>query len=460
MRRILWFRRDLRVSDNPLLSLGGEVLPIFIFDTNILNDLPNDDRRVSFIFSRVLSLKKALQEKGLDLKLFYGNPIEILTGLAKEGFDEVAASGDHDSYARQRDLEISHILPFNYLDDTYIFTPEEVLKTDKTPYLVFTPFYNKAKTLFNKEHLREYPCVQQDLYKTDYAGIIHHAHKQALSIELSSLGFKTIPLDITDPHTKLAAFEKRLVDYAKGRDIPALESTSRLSLELRFGILSIRELLRFLADQQSKGRETEAFFRQLVFRDFYAYLLYHFPHLETQNYKYPFEGIQDSEKYEAFIQAKTGVPIIDAGIRELLQTGRMHNRIRMVCASFFTKDLLLPWQWGERFFARHLLDYDAASNILSWQWSAGTGVDPQPYFRIFNPYLQSKRFDREAHYIKRWLPELDTLSPKIIHDEKALLEQNISGYPHPMLDHKTASKEALEYFKSSLTHTKSERHNT
>ncbi len=462
MRRILWFRRDLRIDDNPLLSLGGEVFPIFILDTNILNTLPKDDKRVSFIFTNVLRLKEALKKKGLDLKLFYGDPVEIFTDLAKQGFDEVAASGDYDSYSRQRDLAVSHMLPFNYLYDTYIFTPEEVLKADQTPYLVFTPFYNKAKTLFNKEHLREYTFVPQDLYKTDYDSIFHHTQKRekSLSIHISSIGFQTVPLDVTEPHTKLAALGGKLDDYPKYRDTPALDNTSQLSQELRFGTLSVRELLRFLADQKNKGIETEAFFRQLVFRDFYAYLLYHFPHLETRNYKYPFEGIQDSKKYEAFTQAKTGVPIIDAGVRELLQTGRMHNRIRMVCASFFTKDLLLPWQWGERFFAQYLLDYDAASNILSWQWSAGTGVDPQPYFRIFNPYLQSKRFDSKALYIKRWVPELNDIDAKSIHDEKTLFEHQITGYPHPMLDHKLASKAALEYFKSSLTHTKSEIHNT
>ncbi len=452
MRRILWFRRDLRVEDNPLLSLGGEVLPIFIFDTNILDKLHKDDKRVSFIFSRVLRLKEALKTKGLELRLFYGAPADIFLRLSKKGFEEVAASGDYDSYARQRDLEISHILPFNTIDDTYIFRPDEILKADQTPYLVFTPFYNRAKSLFGKKHLQEYPCLQQDLYETDYEGIFHctQTEEKSYPIDLSSLGFQKMPLLLSEPAEKLADLAKRLDSYAKERDFPALESTSHLSIELRFGTLSIRELLRFLAKQKKSGAETEAFFRQLVFRDFYAYLLYHFPRLETENYKYTFQGIEDDAKYEAFCQARTGVPIIDAGVRELLQTGYMHNRVRMVCASFFTKDLLLPWQWGEKFFAQHLLDYDTASNTLSWQWSAGTGVDPQPYFRIFNPYLQSKRFDPKAVYIKKWLPELNSLETKSIHDEKALQQHQLQGYPHPMLDHKLASKQALEYFKGSL----------
>lgn len=452
MRRILWFRRDLRVDDNPLLSLGGEVLPVFIFDTNILKELPKDDKRVSFIFSRVLRLKEALKKKGLELKLYYGSPVDVFSSLSKMGFEEVAASIDYGSYARQRDLQVSHILPFNPIDDTYIFRPDEVLKADQTPYLVFTPFYNKAKTLFGKKHLQEFQFLTQRLFPIDYAGITHHAQgKEDLrELNIASLGFDKIPLAIAGPYEKLAALEKKLDQYSSNRDIPAFDSTSNLSLELRFGTLSIRQVLRFLAEQKKKGIETEAWFRQLVFRDFYAYLLYHFPHLETENYKYSFKGIEYNENYEAFTQARTGVPIIDAGVRELLQTGDMHNRVRMVCASFFTKDLLLPWQWGEHFFAQYLLDYDAASNVLSWQWSAGTGVDPQPYFRIFNPYLQSKKFDKDARYITRFCPELSAIDPKLLHDEDALFESTISDYPRPMLRHKEAAKKALEYFRKVL----------
>lgn len=447
MRRILWFRRDLRVQDNPLLALGGEVLPIFIFDTNILKELNQDDRRVSFIFRRVLELKKELQSKGLDLKLFFAEPAEVFASLSKLGFDEVAASGDYDSYARQRDLEISHLLPFNYLHDTYIFEPEEVLKADQTPYLVFTPFYNKAKTLFTKKHLQEFPFAQQKLVSTDYEGILRlkKEEKTILNVELDAIGFNTMSIETKKPQSLLEDFD--LNHYEKGREQPALHCTSGLGLHLRFGTLSIREVLRFLSRQKRSGIETEAFFRQLVFRDFYAYLLYHFPRIEKENYKYSFQGIADEEKYRTFCEAKTGVPIVDAGVNELLQTGTMHNRIRMVCASFFTKDLLLPWQWGEAFFAKHLLDYDAASNILSWQWSAGTGIDPQPYFRIFNPYLQSKKFDKDAHYIKMFCPVLNDVEAKLLHNEDALFTNITPNYPKPILRHKEAAKKALDYFK-------------
>lgn len=257
--------------------------------------------------------------------------------------------------------------------------------------------------------------------------------------------------DIPSCEKKLHALKNKLSNYANDRDYPALDATSDLSMELRFGVLGIRELLRFLLDQKKHGIDTEPFFRQLVFRDFYAYLLFHFPSLAWHNYKYPFNGIPDEKKFKAFCTGQTGVPIVDAGITELLQTGRMHNRVRMICASFLTKDLLLPWQWGEAFFAKYLLDYDTASNVLSWQWSAGTGIDPQPYFRIFNPWLQSKKFDHDATYIKKWVPELSALPPKQIHDETFMLSYQIKNYPRPIVVHKKAANEAMEYFKHKLS---------
>ncbi len=452
MKRILWFRRDLRVEDNPLLSLDGEVLPVFIFDTQILKALPEDDKRVSFIFDRVIKLKKSLQTKGLELKIFWGDPVEIFTLLETEGFDEVVASGDYDAYAKERDIRVSHILHFRYIYDTYIFKPEEILKDDGTPYLVFTPFYNKAKALFSKEHLQEYRFGEHTLYETSYEGItkIDEDKEEILPLDMKSIGFRENLPHIDQVETKLKALKKNLSIYAQQRDFFEKEVTSHLSIDLRFGTISIRTLLRFLAEQKKRGVDTEPFFRQLIFRDFYAYLLFHFPTLATHNYKYRFNGIDDQEKYSAFCEARTGVPIVDAGVRELLQTGLMHNRVRMICASFFTKDLLLPWQWGESFFAKYLLDYDAASNILSWQWSAGTGIDPQPYFRIFNPYLQSKKFDKEAGYIKKWIPELRSVDAKKLHDESYLLNYSIENYPKPIVVHKEASQDALAYFKKRL----------
>lgn len=435
MRRILWFRRDLRVEDNPLLSLEGEVLPIFIFDTAILSKLSPHDRRVTFIYHAVIALKQKLKERGLNLAVFYGDPIEVFKHLLSQYvFDEVCASGDYDEYALARDRDISHLLPFHALQDTYIFHPDEVLKSDGKPYLVFTPFYNRAKEVFRKTHMIEYQSVQQKLVNFAYDPLhrITSAGEATDSLSLEAIGF--IPQLLTSyqqysPDEKLARFRSKLADYPKNRDFMALEATSGLSTDLRFGTLSIRSLLRWLSEQKKSGIDTEPFFRQLIFREFYAMLLYHFPHLATKNFRYPFYGIENNEYFEAFYTARTGVPIIDAGVRELLESGEMHNRVRMICASFFTKNLLLPWQWGERFFAEHLMDYDASSNILSWQWSAGTGVDPQPYFRIFNPAIQSEKFDKQKDYIHKHLPPDYALAP--------------------IVDHKASSQKALEYFKNA-----------
>lgn len=449
MKRILWFRRDLRVIDNPLLSFDGEVLPIFIFDTSILNPLEKDDKRVNFIFFYVQKLKMQLREIGLDLKVFYGNPLDVFGLLLKEGFDEVVATGDYDSYARQRDLKISHELHFRYLQDTYIFKHNEILKDNGTPYYVFTPFYKKARVVLENKILDKCILAKHELIKEDYDGITQVNEKLEilkLPLVLGSIGFEQNKIEIISPQEKLTTFKNSISKYKEQRDYLMSEVTSNLSVDLRFGTIGVREVLRFMFE--NKHLDIEPFIRQLIFRDFYAYLLFHIPELEQHNYKYSFNGIEDRTKFKIFCEAKTGFPIVDAGIRELLQTGNMHNRIRMVVASFFVKDLLLPWQWGEAFFAKYLLDYEKASNVLSWQWSAGTGVDPQPYFRVFNPYLQSKKFDKDCLYIKRYIPELRDVEPKYLHNETYLLEHDIKGYPKPMVNHKVASKIAIESFKT------------
>jgi len=435
MRRILWFRRDLRVEDNPLLSFEGEVFPIFIFDTNILDKLSNDDKRVSMIYAFVQELKTELQKRQLDLKIFYGKPLDIFNSLNLDEFDEVVASGDYDEYAKERDRCISQLLHFRYLNDTYLFKPKEVMKKDGSPYLVFTPFYKAALELLKNKDMKPYLQTAQKLYDFDY--------QNRLSLE--DMGFVKQEFSY-GVQKKLQDFLPKLKEYQESRDFLDKEASSDLSVALRFGLISVRELYR--ATQTREGGV--AFVRQLVFRDYYAYLLFHFPHLAWQNHKGRFNGVEDREKFELFSRAKTGFPIVDAGVRELLQTGKMHNRVRMVVASFFTKDLLLPWQWGEKFFAQHLLDYDGASNILSWQWSAGTGIDPQPYFRIFNPYLQSKKFDKDGVYIKKYLPELQHIEAKNLHKEEYLQTTTIKNYPKPMCKHKIVAKIAIESFKNGV----------
>jgi len=456
MKRILWFRRDLRIDDNPLLSFESEVLPIFIFDTNILDSLSPNDRRLTFIFNALQRLKQSLRDIGLDLAVFYGKPVDVFSWLIQYSpFGEVCASGDYDHYARTRDRDISHLLPFNYVHDTYIFKPDEILKSDGSPYLVFTPYYKKVKEHFNNTHMTYFHPAKQHPILFDY-GSIHHIdasmHK-SLPFLLQSIGFEPQMLNDNQkrlPEEKLSHFETKLSGYSKMRDYPSLDATSELSTDLRFGTISIRSVLRWLFGNNFSEADTEPFFRQLVFREFYAMLLFHFPDLEWKNFRYPFTGIENLEYFNAFCSGRTGVPIIDAAIHQLLQSGEMHNRTRMICASFFTKNLLLPWQWGERFFAEHLMDYDASSNILSWQWSSGTGVDPQPYFRIFNPYTQTDKFDKDGVYIKQYLPILSHLPSKILANEEQLQKLNIEGYPHPLVEHHSSSKEALSYFKSCL----------
>lgn len=454
MRRILWFRRDLRVEDNPLLSIEGDILPLFIFDPNILEKLKPDDRRVTFIFRAVMNLKSELQKSGRDLAIFYGQPTEVFQWLlAHDGYNEVCASGDYDPYTMERDRDVSHLLPFHSLSDTYIFHPDDVLKNDGTPYLVFTPFYNRTKTIFRADHSAAYLNVPQNLIDFEYDDL-HHIQGETRTkfpISLPSIGFEECfltPFQRMKPQDKLALFASKLKYYTHDRDFMTREGTSGLNTDLRFGTISVRAVLRWLIEQKQHGIDTEPFFRQLIFRDFYAMLLYHFPHLTTQNFRYHFKGVENNQYFEAFCTARTGVPIVDAGVRELLETGEIHNRVRMICASFFTKNLLLPWQWGEKFFAQHLMDYDAASNILSWQWSAGTGVDPQPYFRIFNPYTQTGKFDKEGTYIKHYLPELSDLPAKFLGDESLLMQYSSTHYPKPIVDHKTSSQKALNYFKN------------
>ncbi|MEZ7935502.1 MAG: deoxyribodipyrimidine photo-lyase, partial [Sulfurospirillum sp.] len=391
MKKVLWFRRDLRVHDSMLLATEGEVLPIFIFDTNILNALEKDDKRVSFIFEQVTKLKAELQALGLDLAIFYGTPLEVFTYLKALGFGEVYASVDYDSYARKRDEEIAELLTFHALNDCYLFEPMEVLKKDGTPYLVFTPYYRACKELYTKFYVLEYKRGEQSLSKFDYNALlsIHGGAKTVLPLTIETLGFERVNVELLNPEMSLETFAPKIDVYSEKRDYLDEDATSHLSVHLRFGTISIREVVRFLVRLKTEGHDTESFFRQLIFREFYAYLLYHFPKLAWENYKYNPPTSNDTEAYERFINAQTGYPLVDAAVMELLTTGVMHNRARMVVGSFFTKHLMLPWQKGEAFFAKHLLDYDASANVLSWQWCAGTGIDPQPYFRIFNPYSQS-----------------------------------------------------------------------
>ncbi|AFL68406.1 cryptochrome/photolyase family protein [Sulfurospirillum barnesii] len=448
MKKMLWFRRDLRVDDSMLLSVEGEVLPIFIFDINILNALEKNDKRVSFIFEQVVRLKAKLRALGLELALFYGTPLEVFSYLKSLGFSEVYASVDYDAYAKERDEKVGEFMHFHALNDCYLFEPNEVLKKDGTPYLVFTPFYKACQQLYTQFHVLNYTKAIQTLCAFDFTALWHieKGSQRALHVKIESIGFTPLHVKMSEPQKALEIFTCKVNAYANDRDFLALDATSLLSVHLRFGTIGIREVVRYLVGLKNQGHKTEPFFRQLIFREFYAYLLYHFPQLAWKNYKYnpPYE--ENQESYERFITAQTGYPLVDAAVNELLETGLMHNRARMVVGSFFTKHLLLPWQKGEAFFAQHLLDYDASANVLSWQWCAGTGIDPQPYFRIFNPYAQSLKFDKETLYIKRFLPQLREIPSALLHKESYLLRHTIPNYPRPIIEHESARKRFLSTF--------------
>lgn len=456
MKRILWFRRDLRVSDHPLLNLDSNaILPLFIFDSHLLRELPSDDLRISFIFNQLLTLKNELKSFELDLAVFHGNPCEVFTYLKHCGMEEIYASGDYDSYALERDSAVSKILPLKILQDTYLFTPDELLKQDGSPYKVFTPFYKNTLKQLNESHYMEYKKGKNHLFSFTYDALlsVEKDTVQKYPLVLESLGFREQNLSIDSPSKTLDIFKSKINSYEEKRDELKENSASRLGVHLRFGTISIRSILRILFQWKQEHLKTEPFLRQLIWREFYAAILYHFPHSESENFlpiKPQWDENQDA--FESWCQGKTGIPIVDAAMRELNSSGNMHNRGRMITASFLTKDLHIDWRWGERYFASKLMDYDAASNIGSWQWAASTGTDAQPYFRIFNPYLQSKKFDSDGSYIKRFIPELELLSASKLHNESWLLSNTVSGYPKPIILHKIESQKAIQRFKELNIH--------
>ena len=439
MRQILWFRRDLRIADSALLHYAkGEVLPLFIFDKNILDSLPHDDKRVTFIYQSVLSLKEQLREIGLDLALFYGDPVEIFTKLSDD-FDAVLCSCDFDAYAIMRDRAIEELLSMRRFYDSFLIYPTEALKTDNTPYKVFTPFYNALKPLWQSDAIEEYRCSSTaKLYEYDYSFVPR----------LQEMGFEPQRLPsflYQSADELLAEFLPKLESYQESRDYFAIDGTSRLSTHLRFGLLSPRQIFNRLKAR----KESEFFIRELFWREFYSYILYHFPSSQFENFSgKDIVWSENREHFEAWCEGNTGVPIIDASMQHLNATGQMHNRLRMVVASFLTKNLFLPWQWGEQYFALKLLDYETSSNVGSWQWGASTGADSVPYFRVFNPYTQSAKFDKEGIFIKSVLKELADIEPKLLHKENGLHSSLFLNYPKAIVDIKRSRVEAIERFRS------------
>lgn len=427
---IFWFRRDLRLFDNAglyhALKSDHPVLPIFIFDKNILDKLQNNsDARVHFIHQQLQQMQEDLGELGSSLKVYYGKPLDVWKKILKE-FEVKAAftNRDYEPYAQERDKAVYELLgkkdiPFKGFKDHVIFEKNEVLKKDGKPYTVFTPYSRIWKATLNDFYLKSYPIEE---YQNNF-----HACKALKIPSLKAMGFK--PSTIPIPSTKVS--KKIISTYNETRDYPAQIGTSRLGIHLRFGTISPRQL----AKQALKLNET--FLNELIWRDFYQCILFHFPHAAKSAFKPKYDVIEwrkDEQDFQKWCEGMTGYPMVDAGMRELNATGYMHNRVRMVVASFLTKHLLLDWRWGEAYFAEKLLDFDLAANNGGWQWAAGTGCDAAPYFRIFNPTSQMEKFDKQKGYIKKWIPEFGT-----------------PDYPEPMVEHKFARQRALDTYKAALS---------
>jgi deoxyribodipyrimidine photo-lyase len=425
---LFWFRRDLRLDDNAglfqALQSGEAVLPIFIFDDAILSQLPKDDARVTFIHNQLSVIQKQLQAVGKSLAVFHGKPQAIFEKLIHENtITTVFTNHDYEPYARKRDLELYQLFKENSIEfktckDQVIFEKSEVVKDDGTPYVVYTPYSNKWKEHFKSTTLHH--------YKSEYYinTIILHANP---FLSLKDIGFipsaiKVTPFDVSNS----------LIDnYEATRNFPALNKTSYLGIYLRFGAVSIRKMIAKAIESKN-----ETFFKELIWREFFMQILWHFPHTINKSFRPKYDGIKwdnNEALFQKWCEGKTGYPFVDAGMRELNATGHMHNRVRMIVASFLCKHLLIDWRWGETYFATKLLDYEQASNVGNWQWAAGSGVDAAPYFRIFNPTEQIKKFDKDLEYIKKWIPELNT-----------------SDYPQPIVDHKEARELCLKVYKEAV----------
>lgn len=429
MTALFWHRRDLRIHDNAALykALSNEkvVQAIFIFDSTILSKLPKNDQRVFFIHQEIERLKSEYKSLGADLLLFHGNPLEIIPRIAEElNVTSVYANRDYEPYALQRDQSIFDILQKKNIEfigakDHVVFEKSEVLKADGKPYTVFTPYARKWKEKLNDFYLSSYPVEKyfSNFAKSDFTPLI----------SLKKLGFEDkLLLDFPSRNFPVEIIQS----YSKTRDIPGILGTSHLSLHLRFGTISIRELARLAV------RSNETFLNELIWRDFYQMVIFHFPHSAKNAFRSKYDRIEwehNEEHFNAWCEGKTGYPLVDAGMRELNSTGFMHNRVRMVVASFLTKHLLLDWRLGEAYFAEKLLDYELASNVGGWQWAAGCGCDAAPYFRVFNPTSQQEKFDPEFKYIKKWVPEFGS-----------------DKYPQAIIDHKFARERVIERYKKAL----------
>ncbi len=426
---VYWMRRDLRLHDNHALyeALRSElpVIPVFIFDRNILDELARDDARVTFLHDTLSNLKKDLSQHGSDLMVYYGDPIEIYKKIISTyNVKAIYANRDYEPYALKRDNTVRSVIEsiggayYDYKDHV-ITERQEILSNSDKPYTVFTPYKKKWLARLGDQGILQYPS---ELILTKLAGLDVHP-----LISLEEMNF--VRSEISIPST--CVNQDVIKNYDKTRNFPGLEnSTSKLGVHFRFGTISIREK----ALKAQKLNET--YLSELIWRDFYSQILSNFPHVVDGAFRPKYDTISwrtDESDLQAWKDGKTGYPMVDAGMRELNTTGYMHNRVRMVTASFLTKHLLINWRFGEAYFAEKLLDYDLASNNGGWQWASGSGTDAAPYFRIFNPASQLQKFDHELIYIKKWIPEYGT-----------------DDYPEPIVDHKFARQRCLATYKEAL----------
>ena len=425
---VFWFRRDLRLQDNAglfhALKESEEVLPVFIFDSEILEKLEDKaDLRVAFIHQSLTLIQKQLEDLGSTLLVLHGYPLEIFKELTPKA---VYTNHDYEPYARSRDAQVKEILEskgvvFKTFKDQVIFEKGEVTKDDGKPYTVFTPYSRKWKSKLEELALKSFATEK---YFDHFKKIVPIALPT-----LKEIGFQETSFNFPERLVKQSIVEQ----YDKQRNFPAIAGTTKLSVHLRFGTVSIRKLAQLALEKN------ETWLNELIWRDFYHMILWHFPQVETKAFKPAYDKIEwrnNEKEFKIWCEGKTGYPIVDAGMRELNATGFMHNRVRMITASFLTKHLLIDWRWGEAYFAKKLLDFDLAANNGGWQWAASSGCDAAPYFRVFNPQLQTEKFDPKMEYIKKWVPEFGTTS-----------------YPKPIVDHKLARERVLRVYKEALGST-------
>ena len=429
---VFWFRRDLRLDDNvgflEALKGGNPVLPIFIFDKEILDKLPEDDARVTFIYDTLQKIRKTMQDEyRSSLALYYGKPEDIWKQLTEDyNIQAVYTNHDYEPYALQRDKKIKKILeekdvPFKTFKDQVIFEKDEVVKGDGNPYVVYTPYKNKWREVFDED---------QDLkihYTSQYLkNLIENSRLP--NLDLSDMGFKKSSIEIPDYEVTPTLIQ----NYEDTRNFPAKDGTSHLGPHLRFGTVSIRKMVK-----KAIAEKNTIFWSELIWREFFMQILYHYPETIDKSFRPKYDRIEwrnNEDEFEKWKKGATGFLLVDAGMRQLNKTGYMHNRVRMLVASFLCKHLLIDWRWGETYFAEKLLDYELSSNVGNWQWAAGSGVDAAPYFRIFNPMTQVDKFDKDKKYIREFVPEFDT-----------------DDYPDKMVDHKEARERCLKTYKAAVS---------